>query len=63
MRLAIRPPITGERARGDGVEGIVVLALPSRDVVIVRDDEGFEHVLPINEIQVLDACIHTVYLC
>jgi hypothetical protein len=52
---AERFPMTGERVRADdGFVGVVVLVLPGRGLVLVEDDSGMHHEIPLEGVSVVD---------
>lgn len=58
-----RQPIVGERVRTEeGLVGVVVIVLPVRSVVLVRDNSGLEHEVPIESVSVIDGDRPMVYL-
>lgn len=58
-----RAPLAGERVRtDDGIVGVVVLVLPSRHSIIIKDNAGMEHHAPIEGCEVVDGQRPLVYL-
>jgi hypothetical protein len=58
-----RPPLAGERVRTEeGLVGVVVVVLPSRSVVVIEDNAGMQHEVPIESVSVVDGDRPMVYL-
>jgi hypothetical protein len=58
-----RPPLPGERVRTDeDLVGVVVVVLPSRNLVVIEDNRKMQHEVALESCSVVDGDRPLVYL-